>query len=186
MKAMMSHEPGGPDSLKLTEAPTPEPGPGQIRIAVKAAGVNFPDTLIIRDMYQFRPPRPFAPGGEAAGVVEAVGGEVGMERYTAARSDVFSTGRDGSFHSNRAMGQLAGHYAVDMFIGASLQIDVNGNSSTVSKNRVTGFGGRLVWDSSKPDGRPCEVAAKPGGLRLARRYQPASERRQRDRLVPDQ
>ena len=79
-----------------------------------------------------------------AGWVEsvfAVGGEVGMERYTAARSDVFFTGRDGSFHSNRAMGQLAGHYAIDMFIGASLQIDVNGNSSTVSKNRITGFGG---------------------------------------------
>ena len=73
MKAMMSHEAGGPDSLKLTEAPTPEPGPGQIRIAVKAAGVNFPDTLIIRDMYQFRPPRPFAPGGEVAGVVDALG-----------------------------------------------------------------------------------------------------------------
>ena len=73
--------------------------------------------------------------------VFAVGGEVGMERYTAARSDVFFTGRDGSFHSNRAMGQLAGHYAIDMFIGASLQIDINGNSSTVSKNRITGFGG---------------------------------------------
>ncbi len=73
--------------------------------------------------------------------VFAVGGEVGMERYTAARSDVFFTGRDGSFHSNRAMGQLAGHYALDMFIGASLQIDINGNSSTVSKNRITGFGG---------------------------------------------
>lgn len=73
MKAMMSVEPGGPDSLKLVEAPTPAPGPGQIRVAVKAAGVNFPDTLIIRDMYQFRPPRPFAPGGEVAGLVDAVG-----------------------------------------------------------------------------------------------------------------
>jgi NADPH2:quinone reductase len=73
MKAMMSHEPGGPDSHKRTEVPTPEPGPGQIRISVKAAGVNFPDTLIIRDMYQFRPPRPFAPGGEVAGVVDALG-----------------------------------------------------------------------------------------------------------------
>lgn len=73
MKAMMSLEPGGPDSLKLMEVPAPEPGPGQIRISVKAAGVNFPDTLIIRDMYQFRPPRPFAPGGEAAGVVDALG-----------------------------------------------------------------------------------------------------------------
>lgn len=73
MKAMMSVEAGGADSLKLMVVPTPEPGPGQIRIAVKAAGVNFPDTLIIRDMYQFRPPRPFAPGGEVAGVVDALG-----------------------------------------------------------------------------------------------------------------
>lgn len=73
MKAMMSHEPGGPETLTLTEVDTPEPGPGQLRIAVKAAGVNFPDTLIIRDLYQFKPPRPFAPGGEVAGVVEALG-----------------------------------------------------------------------------------------------------------------
>lgn len=73
--------------------------------------------------------------------VFAVGGEVGMERYTAARSDVFFTGRDGTFHSNRPMGQLAGHYGIDMFIGATLQIDINGNSSTVSKKRITGFGG---------------------------------------------
>jgi malonate decarboxylase alpha subunit len=73
--------------------------------------------------------------------VFSVGGEVGMERYTAARPDIYFTGRDGSFHSNRPMGQLAGHYAIDMFIGASLQIDIHGNSSTVSKNRITGFGG---------------------------------------------
>ena len=70
---MMSHEAGGPDSLKLTEAPTPEPGPGHVRIEVKAAGVNFPDTLIIQDLYQFKPPRPFTPGGEVAGVIDAVG-----------------------------------------------------------------------------------------------------------------
>jgi len=76
MKAMMSHEPGGPETLKLTEIETPAPGPGQIRIAVRAAGVNFPDTLIIRDLYQFRPPRPFAPGGEVAGIVEEVGENV--------------------------------------------------------------------------------------------------------------
>ena len=62
MKAMMSHEAGGPDALKLTEVATPKPGKGEVRIAVKAAGVNFPDTLIIRDLYQFKPPRPFAPG----------------------------------------------------------------------------------------------------------------------------
>ena len=73
MKAMMSTAPGGPDSLSLMERPTPQAGPGQIVVAVKAAGVNFPDTLIIRDLYQFRPERPFAPGGEVAGVVETVG-----------------------------------------------------------------------------------------------------------------
>lgn len=76
MKAMMSHQPGGPESLTLTEIETPEQGPGQVRIAVRAAGVNFPDTLIIRDMYQFRPNRPFAPGGEVAGIIEAVGAGV--------------------------------------------------------------------------------------------------------------
>ncbi|MEQ1930616.1 MAG: NADPH:quinone oxidoreductase family protein [Parvularculaceae bacterium] len=76
MKSMMSLAPDGPAGLKIMETPTPEPGPGQVRIAVKAAGVNFPDVLLTRDMYQFKPQRPFAPGGEVAGVVEAVGAGV--------------------------------------------------------------------------------------------------------------
>jgi NADPH2:quinone reductase len=80
MKAMMSLAPGGPETLKLVELPTPEPGAGEVRIAIKAAGVNFPDTLIIRDLYQFKPARPFAPGGEVSGVVEAVGAGVGPVR----------------------------------------------------------------------------------------------------------
>ena len=73
MHAMLSTAPGGPETLEWTEGPTPEPKKGEVRIAVKAAGVNFPDTLIIRDLYQVKPPRPFAPGGEVAGVVDAVG-----------------------------------------------------------------------------------------------------------------
>jgi len=60
------------EALAPADVETPEPGPGQLRIAVKAAGVNFPDTLIIRDLYQFKPPRPFAPGGEVSGVIEAI------------------------------------------------------------------------------------------------------------------
>ncbi|GAA6193512.1 NADPH:quinone oxidoreductase family protein [Phaeobacter sp. NW0010-22] len=76
MKIMLSTEPGGPDTLVLSETPTPEPGKKQVRIKVHAAGVNFPDTLIIRDLYQVKPPRPFAPGGEIAGEVDAVGEEV--------------------------------------------------------------------------------------------------------------
>lgn len=73
MKAMLSKEVGGPETLVLEELPDPSPGKKQVRIRVHAAGVNFPDTLIIRDMYQMKPPRPFAPGGEIAGVIDAVG-----------------------------------------------------------------------------------------------------------------
>lgn len=73
MKAMLSHEPGGPETLAMTELPDPGPKAGEVRIRVRAAGLNFPDTLIIRDLYQMKPPRPFAPGGEVAGEIEAVG-----------------------------------------------------------------------------------------------------------------
>ena len=76
MKAMFSNAPGGPETLELTELPTPQPSMNEVLISVKAAGVNFPDTLIIRDLYQIRPPRPFAPGGEVAGIVEAIGAHV--------------------------------------------------------------------------------------------------------------
>jgi len=73
MTSLMSHKTGGPESLTLEDHPLKEPGAGQIRIRTAAAGVNFPDTLIIRDLYQFKPPRPFAPGGEIAGYVDVVG-----------------------------------------------------------------------------------------------------------------
>lgn len=79
-----------------------------------------------------------------SGWVESVhcfGGELGMENYVAARPDVFFTGRDGSMRSNRALCQLAGQYAVDLFIGSTLQMDGLGNSSTVTRGRLTGFGG---------------------------------------------
>ncbi|MFL4471181.1 NADPH:quinone oxidoreductase family protein [Tateyamaria armeniaca] len=73
MHAMLSKDTGGPETLEWSELPDPQPKKGEVRIAVKAAGVNFPDTLIIRDLYQVKPPRPFAPGGEVAGVVDALG-----------------------------------------------------------------------------------------------------------------
>ncbi|WP_114969639.1 malonate decarboxylase subunit alpha [Rhodoferax ferrireducens] len=79
-----------------------------------------------------------------AGWVESVhsfGSELGMENYIKARSDVFFTGADGSMRSNRAMCQAAGHYACDMFIGSTLQIDLNGHSSTATLGRIAGFGG---------------------------------------------
>ncbi|SDY65792.1 malonate decarboxylase alpha subunit [Collimonas sp. OK242] len=73
--------------------------------------------------------------------VHCFGGELGMENYVAARPDVFFTGKDGSMRSNRAFCQLAGQYAVDLFIGSTLQMDGLGNSSTVTRGRLTGFGG---------------------------------------------
>ncbi|MEA3051328.1 MAG: NADPH:quinone reductase [Sphingomonadales bacterium] len=73
MRALLSNAIGGPDTLELAELPDPSPGPGQLLVRVKACAINYPDVLIIEDKYQFKPPRPFAPGGEIAGIVEAVG-----------------------------------------------------------------------------------------------------------------
>jgi malonate decarboxylase alpha subunit len=73
--------------------------------------------------------------------VHSFGGEPGTDRYTSARPDIFFTGRDGSLRSNRVLCQLAGQYAIDMFIGSSLQIDGEANSSTVTDGRLSGFGG---------------------------------------------
>ncbi|GAC1319819.1 MAG: malonate decarboxylase subunit alpha [Collimonas sp.] len=79
-----------------------------------------------------------------AGFVESIhsfGSELGMEEYIRARPDVFFVGSDGSMRSNRAFSQMAGHYACDMFIGSTLQIDLQGNSSTATAGRIAGFGG---------------------------------------------
>ena len=73
MKALISRLPGGPETLLYQDLPDPVPGPAQVRVAVRACGVNYPDLLIIQDLYQIKPPRPFAPGVEVAGVVDAVG-----------------------------------------------------------------------------------------------------------------
>ena len=73
MKALRTHAVGGPDTLTLDEVDVPVPGNGQVLVDVKACAINFPDTLMIRDLYQFKPERPYAPGGEIAGVIEAVG-----------------------------------------------------------------------------------------------------------------
>jgi NADPH2:quinone reductase len=73
MRALLSHEPGGPETLRLDEIPEPVAGPGELLVRVRAAAINYPDVLIIEDKYQFKPPRPFAPGGEIAGEVVAVG-----------------------------------------------------------------------------------------------------------------
>lgn len=73
--------------------------------------------------------------------IHSFGSEVGMEKYIAARPDIFFVGKDGSMRSNRALCQVAGQFAVDMFIGSTLQMDAQANSSTVTAGRLAGFGG---------------------------------------------
>ncbi|MBQ0961415.1 NADPH:quinone oxidoreductase family protein [Ideonella sp. 4Y11] len=73
MHAWICSNDGGPEALRWTEQATPEPGPGQARVAIRAASLNFPDLLITQGKYQHKPPYPFVPGAEFAGVVEAVG-----------------------------------------------------------------------------------------------------------------
>ena len=73
MKAVLCRQLGGPETLVVDDVASLTPGKGQVVVAVEAAGVNFPDTLIIQGKYQFKPELPFSPGGEAAGVIKALG-----------------------------------------------------------------------------------------------------------------
>ena len=73
MKAVLSKEVGGPETLAVEDIADPVPGVGEVLVKVAACAINFPDTLIIRDLYQFKPPRPFSPGGEISGTIEAIG-----------------------------------------------------------------------------------------------------------------
>ncbi|MGN6850054.1 MAG: NADPH:quinone oxidoreductase family protein [Sphingomicrobium sp.] len=73
MRALLSFEPGGPETLRIEEVPEPVPGPGELLVRVRACSINYPDVLIIEDKYQLKPQRPFAPGGEIAGEVITAG-----------------------------------------------------------------------------------------------------------------
>jgi malonate decarboxylase alpha subunit len=90
--------------------------------------------------------------------IHCFGSEVGMDKYIAARPDIFFTGRDGSLRSNRVLCQLAGQYAVDAFIGSTLQMDADANSSTVIAGRIAGFGGAPNMGHD-PHGRRHSTAA---------------------------
>jgi len=76
MRAVLCKQYGPPESLLFEEIPSPTAGPGEVVVSVKAASVNFPDVLIIQNKYQFKPPLPFTPGSELAGIVKAVGAGV--------------------------------------------------------------------------------------------------------------
>jgi NADPH:quinone reductase-like Zn-dependent oxidoreductase len=93
MRALLSHQPGGPETLRIDEVPDPAAGPGELLLRVRACSINYPDVLIIEDKYQLKPPRPFAPGSEIAGEVEAVG--EGVEGWSAGDRLIAATGFGG-------------------------------------------------------------------------------------------
>jgi NADPH2:quinone reductase len=76
LKALRSTKPGGPDNLVIMESAPPEPGASEVLVRVMAVGLNYPDLLIIEDLYQYKPERPFSPGAEIAGVIEHIGKDV--------------------------------------------------------------------------------------------------------------
>ena len=79
MKALICSQYGPPENLRVQDMPDPQPAAGEVVVRVRAAGVNFPDALIVQNLYQFKPTPPFSPGGEAAGEVLAVG--AGVSRF---------------------------------------------------------------------------------------------------------
>ena len=79
MRAVLCKQYGPPESLVVEDVPSPVPGPGEVVVSMRAASVNFPDVLIIQNKYQVKPPLPFSPGSELAGVVKEVG--PGVERF---------------------------------------------------------------------------------------------------------
>ncbi len=93
MKALLSRQPGGPESLEVSEIDAPVAGPGDLLVRVRACAINYPDVLIIEDKYQFKPPRPFAPGGEIAGEVIGVG--EGVEGWTVGDRMIGASGWNG-------------------------------------------------------------------------------------------
>ncbi len=108
MRALLSRAPGGPETLKMGELPDPVAGAGEVLVAIKACAINFPDVLVIEDKYQFKPARPFAPGGEVSGVIESVG--EGVTRFKAGDRVMGNTSMGGL--SEKALFREAALYPV--------------------------------------------------------------------------
>ncbi|WP_164118146.1 NADPH:quinone oxidoreductase family protein [Sphingorhabdus sp. Alg239-R122] len=120
MRALLSKAAGGPETLEITEIDNPVAGAGELLVAVKACSINFPDALIIQDMYQLKPPRPFAPGSEIAGIVEAVG--EGVTDFKVGDRVIAGTGF-GGLVEKKAVPAAAAYHLPDEFSfehGASL------------------------------------------------------------------
>src|SRR5215471_17293035 len=101
MHAWICDNPIGPEALTWRELPMPEPQAGEVRVAIRAASLNFPDLLIVQNKYQMKPPLPFVPGSEYAGVVDAVGAGVG---HLKVGDPVAAFGGTGGFATHACVG----------------------------------------------------------------------------------
>ena len=135
MKAVLCKAYGPPDSLVLEEAPSPKPDQGQVVITVKAAGVNFPDLLMIQNKYQFRPPLPFSPGGEVAGIVKELG--AGVTNVKVGDRVIASTGFGGYAEETLAPAARCIPFPRNMdFVEASAFVMTYGTSHHALKDRA--------------------------------------------------
>jgi len=135
MKAVLCKEYGPPQNLVLEDVPSPKPGEGQVVISVKAAGVNFPDVLIIQNKYQFRPPLPFSPGGEVAGIVKEVG--AGVTNVKVGERVIGSTGWGGFAEEAVAPAARCIPFPSNMdFVEASAFVMTYGTSHHALKDRA--------------------------------------------------
>ncbi|MEQ1753343.1 MAG: NADPH:quinone oxidoreductase family protein [Micropepsaceae bacterium] len=135
MKAVLCKAYGPPDSLVLEDAPSPKPEQGQVVISVKAAGVNFPDLLMIQNKYQFRPPLPFSPGGEVAGIVKELG--AGVTSVKVGDRVIASTGFGGYAEETLAPAARCIPFPANMdFVEASAFVMTYGTSHHALKDRA--------------------------------------------------
>jgi NADPH2:quinone reductase len=135
MKAVLCKQYGPPDSLVLEEVPSPKPADGQVVVSVKAAGVNFPDLLIIENKYQFRPPLPFSPGGEVAGIVKEIG--PGVTNLKVGDRVIASTGFGGFAEEVLATAMRCTPFPSNMdFVEASAFMMTYGTSHHALKDRA--------------------------------------------------
>jgi len=135
MKAVLCKAYGPPDSLVLEDVPSPKPEAGQVVISVKAAGVNFPDLLMIQNKYQFRPALPFSPGGEVAGIVKELG--AGVTNVKVGDRVIASTGFGGYAEETVAPAARCIPFPSNMdFVEASAFVMTYGTSHHALKDRA--------------------------------------------------
>jgi NADPH2:quinone reductase len=177
MKALLCVEYGPPEKLGIREVEAPSPGPGEIRIVMQAAGLNFPDGLIIQNLYQFKPALPFTPGSEAAGFIDAVGDgcnglavgdrvAVMAERVVAPASSAVKLPADMPFPEGAAFGMTYG----TSYHALVQRADLRSGETLLVLGAAGGVGLAAVEIGKALGARVIAAASSPEKLALAREH----------------